>query len=466
MIFALELRTGLWIFIAIAFSFTIGLLSLRSDRIWNGAPYWLAGNATSIVALMLLLWMQQTPFPARFSVVPAGIIILGNMLKTASLMRPGQRSRTLLVGLGLVVCYVLAVRLFDAQVEANLTLGLPALIAAVPPAWQAALCRFSPRWRDLDGSRLFAATGLTLSIYFVLIASRGFQVHEGRFLFQQSGLAQLNLLATLIYFVVIHVSLIAMLAARVSRIVAAGQMRQRKQQRLTQQAELHGIEMANAAAERQALLDVLTHEVRQPLNNAQAALHDVMMTVLANSRDYAAAQRLQSIIDQIVLALSNAIVGASMLERKSASLLVRTDLPALVELACSDVGMDWRDRIEVIGTPGSIFADADPILLRLAIRNLLDNALKHSPEDEKVVVEIVEDDGNLAIAIVVSNVPAKSFTPSPSLFERGVRGAEARDEGKGLGLYIVQEVAVLHDGQASASVDADGRTAFRLSIGA
>jgi signal transduction histidine kinase len=232
-------------------------------------------------------------------------------------------------------------------------------------------------------------------------------------------------------------------------------------------AEQHAKEMAIAAAEKQSLLEVLTHEVRQPFNNAQAALHDVMMTVQTNSRDYAAGQRLQSIIDQIVLTLSNAIVGASMLERKSQSLLVRTDILSVTELACSDVGFDWGKRIDLNSPNGRIFAEADPILLRLAIRNLLDNALKHSAPGKKVQVTINEDEANLAVIITVRNWSARPFAPTQSLFERGERGDQPVSEGKGLGLYIVQEVATLHGGRASfANYDDDGSISFSLKIAA
>lgn len=222
--------------------------------------------------------------------------------------------------------------------------------------------------------------------------------------------------------------------------------------------------MADLAREKQSLLEVLTHEVRQPLNNAQAALQDFLMRHPNDRRDAASSGRLQVILDQIVLTLSNAIVGANLVERKAQSVLVPTDIVAVCQLACSDAGPGWAERIELTAPDEVIVAPADPILLRLALRNLLDNAARHSPPDRKVVVELRVSDARDRLIISVINWPIDRFAADSRLFERGVRGAEPIGEGEGLGLHIVKEVALLHSGTITARVCPDQRTEFALSL--
>ena len=111
-----------------------------------------------------------------------------------------------------------------------------------------------------------------------------------------------------------------------------------------------------------------------------------------------------------------------------------------------------------------MFADADPVLLRIALRNLLDNALKHSPDESKVNVSVSTDPKNMSVFLEVTNSPKDHFSPNEALFERGVRGGSASSEGKGLGLYIVREVALLHSGSVEANSTPNGRTRFAIRI--
>jgi signal transduction histidine kinase len=255
-----------------------------------------------------------------------------------------------------------------------------------------------------------------------------------------------------------------MLTDRLNRIIAVSNLRQRKESRLARQAEAHAREMASLAREKQSLLEVLIHEVRQPLNNAQAALQHAMMTVDLDSSDGANGRRLQTIIDKIVLSLTNAIVGASVLERKSESRLVKTDIGSICELASGDAGLDWEDQIDLVSPLAPVYAEADPVLLRLAVRNLIDNAIKHSAPGRKTGVTIEHAAASGEIEIRVVNWPAEAFTPDRQLFERGVRGSNALSDGRGLGLYIAREIALLHHGSVQAHTNAHGQTEFVLAI--
>lgn len=153
-----------------------------------------------------------------------------------------------------------------------------------------------------------------------------------------------------------------------------------------------------------------------------------------------------------------------MVERRTQSQLVRTDIVSVCELACSDTGLDWRDQIQLISPKDGVFADADPVLLRLAVRNLIDNAQKHSIPDQMIDVVLRLDIAQYVITIAVINSPAQPFEPLPRLFERGIRGRNAKPNGGGLGLYIARQIADIHDGSIRCTVKNDGRTEFEISI--
>lgn len=464
MIPALDLPTILWDFVIINLSFTLGLVLLRADRIWDGASLWIAGNMAILASIAIRLGAYKHPGLVMMSLAPQTLVMTASLLKLLSLSRKRQRPTVAMVGGGLLLAYLIVTWTLGGVPRFNFAIGGATSILTLFLAWQCIVCFRDPRWRGLRGGYLLIATNGLAATYAITVAVRGFDMPQGYAIFHQSSMAQTNLAVSMIYLVITHICLIAMLMAKLNRIVAAGRIREDRQIKLAQQAATHAAEMAAIAQEKQSLLEVLIHEVRQPLNNAQAALQDVMMTLRVKSRDHGAGGRLQAIIDQIVLSLSNAIVGASVLERQRQSSLVTTDIASICQLACSDVGPDWKDRIELVQIEPGIFAQADPILLRLAVRNLIDNALKHSAADARVGVTIGADDASMTVRIAVTNTPNAPFTPTDDLFGRGIRGANASSQGSGLGLYIVREIALLHQGRVEARTTANGLTQFELTI--
>ncbi|MGN7103894.1 heavy metal sensor histidine kinase [Ralstonia holmesii] len=130
------------------------------------------------------------------------------------------------------------------------------------------------------------------------------------------------------------------------------------------------------------------------------------------------------------------------------------------------------DRDITIDVRGDAQLRADATLLRRAINNLLDNALRHTPAGARidVAIELMPQ----GIAITVGNPGAGIPAPAlPLLFERFYRGDPSRaqsgaqsgaqsSQSTGLGLAIVKTIMDLHGGSVQASSPPGGRTEFRL----
>jgi signal transduction histidine kinase len=106
----------------------------------------------------------------------------------------------------------------------------------------------------------------------------------------------------------------------------------------------------------------------------------------------------------------------------------------------------------------------DPGLMRLALRNLLANALHHSPSDRAVTLRVSDSDDPLALVIEVID-HGMGIAPAllPRLFERGARGRDRSGRAShGLGLYIVQRALELQGGHAELAATGPGGTTMRL----
>jgi signal transduction histidine kinase len=104
----------------------------------------------------------------------------------------------------------------------------------------------------------------------------------------------------------------------------------------------------------------------------------------------------------------------------------------------------------VLHAPPRLTAQADPIRVRQALDNLLDNALRFAPTGSSVTLS-VRQDGDMAELSVLDEGPGIAPEFIPHAFDRFSRPDCTRehDQGStGLGLSIVQSIANAHCGEA------------------
>ena len=238
-----------------------------------------------------------------------------------------------------------------------------------------------------------------------------------------------------------------------------------REQALRADIERHAQTLEGLLRERSEMLDVLAHEVRQPLNNASAALQGAAETVAGVGMPEAQ-RRLglaQAVLGQVLARVDNTLAAASLLARGQALVRQDADIDTLIAVAVADLPAEDRERVRIVRATATRTASMDMGLMRLALRNLLANALRHAPASAPVTVRLADSDRPLALLIDVEDGGPGVAPPLVlRLFERGA--TSRRGSGLGLGLHIVRRVMELHGGQALlARNGADGAT-FRLVL--
>ena len=132
---------------------------------------------------------------------------------------------------------------------------------------------------------------------------------------------------------------------------------------------------------------------------------------------------------------------------------------------------DWRwmvadargCRIELTGIlEGSVLGSRE--LLRRALENVVRNAIRYSPEQEKIAICVSEVD-HCAVIVVRDHGPGVPPEELAALFRPFFRGSNApRADGHGLGLAIVQRVAKAHGGVVHAENAAGGGLDVQLLL--
>jgi len=106
---------------------------------------------------------------------------------------------------------------------------------------------------------------------------------------------------------------------------------------------------------------------------------------------------------------------------------------------------------------GDVMLEADELLLKRILDNLITNAKKYTPEGTTVNVE-AQNIGQEIMLTIADQGPGIPQEELDNLFERYYRGTNTTDDttGTGLGLAITKQLIDLHDGTISVQSGAEG----------
>ena len=209
-------------------------------------------------------------------------------------------------------------------------------------------------------------------------------------------------------------------------------------------------------ASQKSLLANASHELRSPLTRIRMGLE-----LMGTGSPEALAQRKPEIqrnlaeLDQLI----DEILLASRLDAREADVgtVEPVDLVGLAAEECARSGATLDTQAAVLLVPGIAK------LLRRAVRNLLENACRHAAAPAEVALY---QEAGFAVIEVKDHGPGVPEALQARIFEPFYRlpGASEQDGGVGLGLALVQSIALRHGGSASCSNRSGGGACFTLRL--
>jgi heavy metal sensor kinase len=211
-----------------------------------------------------------------------------------------------------------------------------------------------------------------------------------------------------------------------------------------------------------------SHELRTPL----AILRGIGEVGLSAPRDPAEyrramgdmleeVDRLTTLVDTL-LRLSHADAGTIRLSREVLDLgPIVSDLTASLAMLAEE-----RDQRVLVEAPAGLAVSADRVLLREALMNIVDNAIKYGPRGSAIVVR-VQRAGDEAVVTVADEGPGIAPEYRERIFERFFRVDEGRSRtagGSGLGLAIAKWAVEVNGGRIAVQANPAGGAVFGVVL--
>jgi two-component system heavy metal sensor histidine kinase CusS len=208
----------------------------------------------------------------------------------------------------------------------------------------------------------------------------------------------------------------------------------------------------------------LAHEIRTPvgslMGHCQVALRqarsaDEYQALLASNLEEL--ERISRMVESILF-LARADEAQAVPERQP--LCLREELERIGEYF---EGLA-EERQLALHTSGDATVDADPLLLRRALSNLVANAIRYADAGSDILMRVVSAPGECRIE-VENQGPVLTDAALGKLFDRFYRGDASRhqsSDSNGLGLAIVAAIMQLHGGTVSVKQPRPGRICFAL----
>ncbi len=209
-----------------------------------------------------------------------------------------------------------------------------------------------------------------------------------------------------------------------------------------------------------------SHELRTPLTVIKA---NTSLCVSGHPTEEEYKQSIED-IDRAAGAMSHLVQDLLLLARSDDGQLARDPVPTpikeIVEHAAARTGAGSNGLIQGVDTVPDAYVMGNPDELVRLFSNLLDNALRHTPEDGRITISARVEDGvvRVCVADTGGGIAAEHLQHLGERFFR-VDSARARvDGGTGLGLSICKSIAAAHGGDIAFESEVGKGTSVTVTL--
>ncbi len=209
----------------------------------------------------------------------------------------------------------------------------------------------------------------------------------------------------------------------------------------------------------------VTHELKSPIAGIKLSVQTLQKHKLAEVQQAQLLGRCNSEADRLAELCNNMLITSQIEGRQYKAASERLSLSDLVSDSTRlyDARYPGRIRTEIAADCNVV---GDELLLQLAVNNLLENAIKYTPEGSAITVRVfhAKNDVTLQVADTGAGIRDSEKGKIFSKFYRIGDEATRRSKGTGLGLYLTQKIVQQHKGKITVKDNQPTGAVFQICI--
>ncbi len=211
----------------------------------------------------------------------------------------------------------------------------------------------------------------------------------------------------------------------------------------------------------------VTHELKSPIAAVKLNLQTIAKRQLDESTQKKLISRSIEEADRLDDLCNNLLLASQMENRHFTSTEEEFDLSETLR-GCVQAYQQRSKNNFVIQLEEACFTTGDRILWKLAINNLLENAVKYSPSDSSIKVELSRNDDDLVLSVADegSGIPDSEKTKIFKKFYRVGNENSRKTKGTGLGLYLTARIVEQYKGTILVRDNIPSGSIFEITVAA
>ena len=217
-----------------------------------------------------------------------------------------------------------------------------------------------------------------------------------------------------------------------------------------------------------SFLNAVTHELKTPITSIRLYLDTMLRREISREQQLEFFAVMSEDTDRLMATVEQVLKAGEMGQRIRSQIRERVDMAQLVDDAVTTAVLRYHLSPEAIqverralhsGGGGSFDVAGNPEELRTAVLNIIDNAIKYSPDGAQLnVVLSVESDAWVMVSVADQGlgIPQTQLKRIFRRFYRVPHRSILRVKGTGLGLFLVRSIARQHGGDAFAESAGEG----------
>jgi signal transduction histidine kinase len=218
--------------------------------------------------------------------------------------------------------------------------------------------------------------------------------------------------------------------------------------------------------QQQNFMMAITHELKTPISVARLNLETIQRHTLNEEKKSKLIQSSLQETMRLDTLINNILVLSQMDAGSYPSTKEELDFSDLVQDVVHQFKGRYPDRDISTGIATEVTIYGDPLLLKLLVSNLLENANKYSERGKGITCELAAVN-NKVVLKVADEGPGIAIEEKKMVFEKFYRiGNEQtrKTQGTGLGLYLCKKIAVYHHGDIQVADNKPQGSIFAVSF--